>query len=143
MEKEVIKLKRIDLGDEGCHLFCKGRVQGIPIRILIDTGASKSVIGLEFSKRLKNLKYVQVDENETSGIGPEKVVTQFALLRRLRLGDLRIKKLVVGIVELSHVENLYHRLGYKPFDMILGGEILYKHHAVIDYKRKSLTLDIG
>jgi Aspartyl protease len=140
MKNVKIKLKRIDLGEEGCHLFCKGKIQGKPIRILIDTGASKSVIGMKLSSELADLLPVEVRENETSGIGPEKVVTEFAQLNKLRLGNLVIKDLVVGIVDFSHVNELYDNLGYKPFDMILGGEILYKHKANIDYKKGLLTL---
>lgn len=128
------------MGDEGCHIFCKGKVQGHTVRILIDTGASKSVISSRFAKTLDGLVEVEMADNQTSGIGPEKVEAKFVRLRNLVLNDLRIRKLVVGVVELDHVSALYEKMGHKTFEFILGGDILRAYDGLIDYAHKSLTL---
>ena len=96
MAKHKIKCTIEHLGDEGSHMFCKARINGKKVRVLIDTGASKSVLSTEFAAKLKSLKYISVEENETSGIGPEKVEAQFARLKSLRFKSLNIKKLIVG-----------------------------------------------
>ncbi len=140
MAKEKIKCTIEQLGDEGSHLFCKGRINGKKVRVLIDTGASKSVLSAEFASKLKSLKYIQVEEGETSGIGPEKLEAQFARLKSLRFKSLNIKKLIVGTIDVSHVKALYESLNIEPFDFILGGDVLEKYRAKIDYKKKTLTL---
>lgn len=131
----------IQLGDEGCHIFCKAHVNGKKANVLIDTGASKTVLSLEFASKLKKLKYLDLaEDNQTSGIGPEKVEAQFARLKSLKLKKLDIKKLIVGTIDVSHVKQLYQQLDIAPFDMILGGEVLEKYNGIIDYKKKLLHL---
>jgi hypothetical protein len=135
----VIPISIVHLGEEGTHIFCKAKVNGIKARVLIDTGASKSVLAKSFADKLKKLKHVPDGDNTTSGIGPESVNASFAKLKSLEFKSLRIKKLVVGTIDVSHVVKMYKTLGVKPFDLILGGEVLEKYNAVIDYKKKVMV----
>lgn len=141
-KKQTIKIEIAHLGDEGTHIFCKGKINGKKARILIDTGASKSVLSEEFAQKLKNIKHLDLseEENKASGIGAEKVDTQFSRIKSLRFKKLKIKKLIVGTIDVSHVKALYASLNIEPFDFILGGEVLEMHNGIIDYKAKTLTL---
>lgn len=142
MKKKIkIPIKVVQLGEEGTHIFCKARVNGKKARVLIDTGASKSVLAKSFADKIKNLKNVSVNDNSTSGIGPEAVEATFAKLKKLQFKSLVIKKLVVGTIDVSHVTTMYDTLGVKPFDLILGGEVLERYNAVIDYKRELLIFN--
>lgn len=140
MKSILIKTKRVDLGDEGCHIFCKGIINGEKVRILIDTGASKSVISSALADKLIDLEYVDMPDNETSGIGPEKVVARFARLKKMKIKKLKIRDLIVGVMDVSHVQEMYDRFGHKSFDVILGGDILFEYKALIDYKFNTLLL---
>ena len=140
-KKVVIPIKVIVLGEEGTHIFCKAKINGVKARVLIDTGASKTVLAKSFADKLKSLKKVKVSDNSTSGIGPESVEATFARLKSLRFKSLNIKKLVVGTIDVTHVEAMYKTLGVKPFDIILGGEVLEAYNAVIDYKKKVLVFN--
>lgn len=143
MKKKIkIPIKVVQLGEEGTHIFCKARVNGKKARVLIDTGASKSVLAKSFADKIKNLKNVSVNDNSTSGIGPEAVEATFAKLKKLQFKSLVIKKLVVGTIDVSHVTTMYDTLGVKPFDLILGGEVLERYNAVIDYKRELLIFNV-
>jgi hypothetical protein len=82
-----------------------------------------------------------VSDNSTSGIGPESVEATFVRLRSLRFKSLKIKKLVVGTIDVSHVDAMYDTLNVKPFDMILGGEVLESYNVVIDYKKQQLVFN--
>lgn len=140
-KKIIIPIKVVQLGEEGTHIFCKAKVNGKKARVLIDTGASKTVLAKSFADKIKNLKHVSVDDNSTSGIGPETVEASFARLKTLSFKSLIIKKLVVGTIDVSHVKTMYDSLGVKPFDIILGGEVLEKYNAVIDYRKKLLIFN--
>ena len=141
MKKKVkLPIQLIHLGEEGTHIFCKARVNGLKARVLIDTGASKTVLSKSFADRLNGLKEVEVYDNATSGIGPESVVANFVRLKKLKFKSLKITKLIVGTIDVSHVDAMYSAMNVEPFDMILGGEVLEKYHAVIDYKKRKLVL---
>ncbi|MBO6518177.1 MAG: clan AA aspartic protease [Bacteroidia bacterium] len=141
MKKQKIKIDLVHLGDEGCHIFCKAKIDGKKARVLIDTGASKTVLSKEFANGLKRLKYLELpEENGTAGIGPEKIEAQFARIKSIQFKKLNIKKLVVGTIDVTHVKQLYENLNIKPFDLILGGEVLEKYNAHIDYKNRILLL---
>lgn len=130
----------VALGDEGVHIFCRGKVNGLVVNMLVDTGASKTVIGKKLSEQLAITDFVEVPDEITAGIGPEKLEAQFANLRRLKLGHLRIRNILVGIMDISHVDALYDSLGIPNFDMILGGDVLSEYKARIDYKRGRISL---
>lgn len=140
VKKVILPIEIVSLGDEGSHIFCKAKVNGKKARVLIDTGASKTVLSQEFADSLKNLRPVDIDDNTTSGIGPDKVDAQFAKIKKLEFKGLTVKKLIVGTIDVSHVVAMYHSLGLKPFDMLLGGDVLEMHQAKIDYRKKQLTL---
>jgi len=143
MKKKIkIPIKVVQLGEEGTHIFCKAKVNGKKARVLIDTGASKTVLAKSFADKIKDLKKVAVDDNSTSGIGPEAVEATFAKLKKLQFKSLVIKKLVVGTIDVSHVKTMYDSLGIKPFDLILGGEVLERYDAVIDYRKELLMFNV-
>ncbi|MCB9262022.1 MAG: aspartyl protease family protein [Flavobacteriales bacterium] len=139
-KKQQIKLQIAAMGDEGCHIFCKAKINGMYARVLIDTGASKTVMSKEFADGLTNLKHIEIDENKTAGVGAEPVQADFAKIKKLKLKKWTIKKLIVGIMDLSHVKPLYESVGVEPFDAILGGDVLQMSNAKIDYKKQQLTL---
>jgi hypothetical protein len=49
MSKKIkVKLDTVNLQEEGYHLFIKGEIGNHPVRLLIDTGASTTVIDKNF-----------------------------------------------------------------------------------------------
>jgi hypothetical protein len=140
-KKIVVPIQVIRLGEEGTHIFCKGKVNGFKVRILIDTGASKTVLAKAFADEMPRLKPVDVEDNTTSGIGPDAVDATFVMVKKLEFKSLKIKNLVVGTIDLTHVKEMYETLGVEPFDLILGGEVLETYNAIIDYKNKKLILN--
>ena len=58
------------------------------------------------------------------------------------LGDLVLDHLDVMLVDLQHVNSSYHQLGLTTIDMVLGGDILQRYEAVLDYGKMMMTLTI-
>jgi len=136
--KGLTHIEIVALGDDGFHLFCKAKMNGKKIRALIDTGASKTVLSSSYAKKLGKKKYVEVLENETSGIGPEQLQPEFIEVKSIELGKIKVKKHVIGILDMSHVVDLYKKLGIKPFDLLIGSDILLELNALIDFGRAQL-----
>lgn len=136
-----IKIDIQALGDDGFHIFCNVKVNGKKCRALIDTGASKTVLGKDFIQKFKLETFVPQGDNQMTGIHPEAMEVQFAKIDTISFSGLKFKNLVTGLIDLEHVNLQYQTLNIKPFDLIIGGDILYKGKAIIDYKSKILKLN--
>ena len=135
-----IKIELQSLGDDGYHIFCKVKINGIKCRALIDTGASKTVVGKQMLKKLKLLKASNPQDNQMTGIQPGELDVSFALIETIAFGKLKFNNIFSGLIDLSHVAKQYKSLKIEPFQIIMGGDILYKGKAVIDYKNKYMKL---
>ncbi len=58
----------------------------------------------------------------------------------LVLGDFEIKDDKMILLDLSHVNESYKLMKLKPVDGVIGGDILKKYKAVIDYGKKVLVV---
>ena len=62
-------------------------------------------------------------------------------IKRIKFGRIRIKNWQVALIDLNHVNDIYKR--YHPVQIVglIGGDILSKYHAVINYELREITLD--
>jgi len=130
----------VHLGEGGYHIFCRAEIEGLEVNALIDTGANKSVLSTELAEKLQHLEAVELEENHTAGIGKEEVETSFVKLHSLQIGDLVIQDLLMGLLDLEHVEEMYRQMEIEPFNLIIGGDILQEYKASINYKNSELRL---
>ncbi len=130
LEKEVTN---------GCHLFVKVWIDTEKqIDMIIDTGASQTV----FDKSLSNkyLKKIKLPTNiKSSGVNAE-IDMHLGKLKLLRFGDFRVSDYVVGITDLSHINQIYEQINGKRIWGLLGSDFCRKYNAKIDYEKKLLHL---
>ncbi len=130
-----------NIDGDGFHIFMEVHIGKKKLRALIDTGASKSVLGKDILSALKKVKLMSESESQAKGIGEQMLDTTVAKIKKLKLGRLEIENLYVGVLDLSHITMTYQTIGVEPFDMILGGDILEHFNAVINYKKGWLKLE--
>jgi len=135
-----IKLDIQSLGDDGYHIFCTVKVNGKKCRALIDTGASKTVVGTKLAESQKMDIIHMSGENQMTGIQPGEMEVMFTRIDSIAFGALKFKDIIAGLIDMDHVSAQYKTLNIKPFKLIIGGDILFKGNAVIDYKNKFLRL---
>ncbi len=134
-----IPIKLLKLED-GFHLLIKVRVNGKVARLLIDTGASKTVFDKERIKAfLKDEKFETHDKLST-GLGTSSMKSHLALIEKFSIGKIEIRKYKTVVIDLSHVNVAYGQMKQKPIDGVLGSDILKKYKAVIDYGKKKILL---
>lgn len=136
-----LELKNIE--EDGYHLMIEAQVNEQPVRLLVDTGASKTV----FDKtRLKALVDEGAEENYeeleqlSTGLGTNSMQGQLAQLDSFKFGDVVIKDFPVVVLDMEHVNQSYEMLGDKGIDGVLGSDILKKYNAVIYFKKKILKV---
>lgn len=135
-----LKLDIQSLGDDGYHIFCTVKVNGKKCRALIDTGASKTVVGKQLAKSLKMEIINLSGANQMTGIQPGEMEVSFTKIDTIAFGTLKFQNLIAGLIDMKHVSAQYKTFNIKPFKLIIGGDILFMGNAVIDYKNKFLKL---
>ncbi len=138
----IIPIDILLIEDDGSHLLIKSRINGKNARLLIDTGASRSVFDEERIRQFVNDKsFIQHDKLST-GLGTNSMQTSSVILKSLKLGDLLIENFDAVLLDLKHVNGTYGTLGHSAIDGVLGNDILVKYSAIINYKKLTLTLKI-
>lgn len=133
-----ITIENID-GD-GFHIFMEIKIGRKKLRALIDTGASKSVIGEETLGNIKGIEAISESESQAKGIGEQMLDTTIARIKKLKVGKAELRNLHVGVLDLSHIRSTYKSIGVIPFTIIIGGDVLAHFGAVINYKKSWLQI---
>ncbi|OYQ41973.1 acid protease [Flavobacterium cyanobacteriorum] len=120
------------------HLLIKGKINGIPGKFILDTGASNSCVGLE------GIGYFGLSASDSktlaAGAGATGMATQASENNSLKLGRWSTKSLALVIFDMSHVNEALSQYKVKPVQGIIGADILMKGKAIIDYYNLCLYL---
>lgn len=125
--------------DTGLHLLVNAQVNGKDAILLIDTGASQTVFDINRINRYSNKEH-SLSETLSTGLGTNTMESKQITLEKLSIGDIEMNDMDVILLDLSHVNGRYLNLNLKPIDGVIGGDILLKKKAVIDYANMILTL---
>lgn len=140
MKSTKIKLHFIPIDDTGFHIKIKAKVNGKKAWLIVDTGASKTV--LDFNKvhnYIASDKITSVD-HLSSGIGTNSMESNIATVEKLKLGGCKIKNQIIAVLNLENVDIAYNQLDLPLVQGILGGDILKEYKAEINYKKRFLKL---
>ena len=137
-----IPLQIIELEKGNYHLFARCTFENGEYGIwAIDTGASKTI----FNRLLTDYYLIDEESGETgiqsSGLGDTLFETQLGILMPFSLSGVIIENLHVALIDLSHINKLYHEATDMKICGLIGGDFFYKHQAVIDYEKKLLTIN--
>ena len=143
MRTITVPLILINLQDDGFHLLVEIVVFGEKHLAVLDTGASRTV----FDKSLLNNHLTEITVAEDQHSEDHQATTLFstsstllATLPVLKVGKLKLKKYTTVGLDLQSVNDTYQHLGHPLIAAIIGGDILMKYKAVIDYKKLVVRL---
>jgi predicted aspartyl protease len=145
MRKKIsnIPLELLNIEGDGYHLMIQAGVNGKSVRMLVDTGASKTVFD---KQRLQAILHEGADEDFedmeqlSTGLGTNSMQGQVAVLDSFRLGEAEIKEFPVVVLDMNHVNQSYEMIGDQGIDGVLGSDILKKYDSVIYFKKKVLKI---
>lgn len=138
--EQSIKFETIEFEAGNYHIFVEARTNRKKIRLLIDTGASKTVFDKQSIIRLLGSKPKNQTYAESIGLGTEMVRTEMIILPGLHFEKLKLKKVEVALVDLAHINDAYAMLGLKPIDGVLGCDLLVRLNANINFKTGLIRL---
>ncbi|MGB3947258.1 MAG: aspartyl protease family protein [Bacteroidia bacterium] len=140
MSVSTIPFKILSIGDDGYHLLVKMHVNRKVAKMIVDTGASTTVFDLKRSAKYVSSNTFKEHTNLSSGLGTNSMKSQFTNFKKITIGNILIENYQAILLDLTHVNDSYNQVGLPEIDGVLGSDILLKHHAVIDYKKKTLKL---
>jgi predicted aspartyl protease len=135
-----IKLDIVPIEDDGYHLFINCLINGKTARLLVDTGASRTVFD---ANRIKTFlkeeehNFEKVDKLST-GLGTNTMESHTVILSEFSIGETIFKDYIAVVLNIEHVNQSYKMLGFPEIDGVLGGDLLHELKAVIDYRKKQI-----
>ena len=131
------KITITTLQENSFHVFITVKINDVKCRLLVDTGASVSVIDKSFFEKKFNKK-TKVIEVETSSLHNTQMQSHLAKIKTMTLAGATLKNLEFAALDLSHVNDNYKKINVKKIQGILGSDILYKQKMIIDYAKAIL-----
>jgi len=139
----IIPLELTAIEDDGFHIMVEVFVNGVSARMLVDTGASRSVFDQErISRFYEGKPELAINEKKSTGLGTRDMVSQGLYLEELRIGELKIRSYPAVVLDMSHVNLSYNELDLPPIDGVLGSDILMKYGAVINYGKRAMRINL-
>lgn len=117
------------------HILTTAEINGKKAYLMIDTGASSSVIHIG---KIDSLGLECRDKKgKASGIGTSNYDMKEVIVPEMILNSVSYSNPEFDGLDLFHVERVDHN---QTLDGIIGGDFLEKYEAVIDYRKKAMFL---
>lgn len=120
------------------HFEIRARINKIKGRFILDTGASKSCVGIQDAEIFNLL--AEESEHKASGAGPSEIDTLMSRKNAMEIGNFKLKQTQLILIDLQHINNALQKQNAEPVNGIIGADILIKGKAIIDYNKKYLYL---
>ena len=135
----TIPLQIIDLHGDGYHPLVEVSINGSPYILVLDTGASKTAFDHNILE--ESGAVIKASERLSTGLGVTNMSSSTAVINDIQIGDLHISDFEVAVLDLSAINVAYRQLDHPEVLGVLGGDVLVKYNAVIDYGNKVLIFN--
>lgn len=137
-----IPFEFVSIESDGVHIVLQAHINNKLSRLLIDTGASRTVF--DKNKISRFVENIEMHENEqlSTGLGTNDMVSHIITLESLVIGDLHLQEYTSVIIDMIHINQSFEAFGLQAIDGVLGGDILRDFKAEIDYRKQELRLRV-
>ena len=129
-----IKMKKETTG----HLLVKSIINGIESSLILDTGASHTVIDEKLKDKFKI--QTELSDQVATGAGKTDIPMQNSYNNLLQIDSLKLRNRVFVLMNLDYVNDAIIGYGGEKVDGIIGADILADYEAIIDYSNLTLYL---
>jgi hypothetical protein len=136
----TVPLQIIDLHDDGFHPLLEVTLFGKAFILVLDTGASKTAFDITTLSEASEVISILASDRLSTGLGTSTMESFTATISGMHIGNLQIADFEVAVLDLSTINIAYSQMGHPQVLGVLGGDILMKYKAVIDYGKQVLKL---
>ncbi|EOR96524.1 hypothetical protein ADIARSV_0308 [Arcticibacter svalbardensis MN12-7] len=137
-----VKFKLLNLHSDGFHALVDVVVFGKKFKAVVDTGASRTVLDKSMVEKCIGPDMISPSDLLTTGLGTESMESYTLNVEEMSIGDLVISDMEVAILDLSSINNAFKRVSVKPIIGVIGGDILVKYKAIINYPLKKISFSM-
>jgi len=134
-----IPFQIIELESESFHIIIDGKIDGIEITFIIDTGASRTIIDKSYANILEKLPQ-GAETPMATGFSAEQIPVELYNITQLTLKDVTFKDIQALTADLNPINEIYSKIAGKTIGGLIGCDFLLKNIKAIDFKRKCLTI---
>ena len=116
----------------------KGKINGREANFLVDTGASRSVFDPKLITKFVDNPQFEKKEGITAGVGGSDLESSTFTIESLSFGDIEIKHYEAVALDMQNIHQTYRKLCLPSIDGIIGGDILYRLKATINYRLRKI-----
>lgn len=135
-----LPIQLLDIEGEGFHVMIQGRINDLEANFLIDTGASRSVFDPTVITRFIDDPRFEKKEGITAGVGGSELESATFIINKLSLGDIDLLDYEAVALDLENIHETYQKLGLPTIDGIIGGDLLYRLKATLNYRLRKIRL---
>ena len=134
-----IPLKILEIDQMGYHVIIEGMINKLKANVLIDSGASRTVIDLNRLNYFLDNPLTHAYDKSVAGVGSGQITSYLPRIPRLQLGLSILEDLEVVAIDLNAINRNYALYDLPHIDMVLGSDLLLQLGACIDYGERKLT----
>lgn len=132
-------LEILNLNDDGFHLLVEVVVFNTRFKAVVDTGASRTVLDKSTVELYISQETLLLTDKLSTGLGTNSMESHTLLIPEFRIGDLKMQDFEVAVLDLATINQAYQQLEAGPVIGVIGGDILMKHGAVINYRSGTVS----
>lgn len=134
----VVPLELVELEDNSFHLLVKVDADGIEGDMIIDTGASVTVL----DRKLFAGKEVGESEGQmqSGSVTGQIENVQLIEVEVLRVGGRKLKRVRMAGIDLEYVNEMYGKHLSRRIIGLLGSDFCVRFGVCIDYRRKEMRM---
>ena len=133
-----LPIRLLDIEGEGFHVMIKGKINGREANFLVDTGASRSVFDPKLITKFVDNPQFEKKEGITAGVGGSDLESSTFMIESISFGDIEIKHYEAVALDMQNIHQTYRKLRLPSIDGIIGGDILYRLKATINYRLRKI-----
>jgi hypothetical protein len=133
-----VPLEILNLHDDGFHLLVEVVVFNKAFKAVVDTGASRTVLDKTTVEEYIDKETLLLSDKLSTGLGTNTMESYILTIPHFEIGNLNIPGFETAVLDLSSINQAYGQVYDEPIIGVVGGDILMRYGAVIDYKKSEL-----
>ena len=135
-----IQLQKVDIPPNGIHLALHIMLKDQLVRMVVDTGASRSVLDVDFFRSVFPEAELNQEQSDSAGVGGSGLESFTSWIASFQIEGFEVNDYEIALMDLTHVKESYAQIGEDAIYGVIGGDFLNQYEAIVDYSDFSLTL---
>lgn len=134
-----IPFRVVELEPNSYHILVKGTIGRRAINLIVDSGASRTVIDKQLAGTLRT-QPLKIENPIAAGFMADQVPVDLVRVSSIRLANHPFRNIEVIVADLSGINELYSRMAGISIHGLIGCDFLLKHISSIGFKHHKLFL---